>query len=59
MSVGVLRNSNKGLDISELILEQTEEMRQHLKQLDTASTRQAGAAGFCEFGLIIREKSPG
>ena len=40
MSVGVLRNSNKGLDISELILETTEELKQHLKQMDTASTRQ-------------------
>jgi len=43
MSVGVLRNSNKGLDISELILETTEELKQHLKQMDTASTRQMGA----------------
>lgn len=33
MSVAVLRNSNKGLDISELILETTEELYQHQRQL--------------------------
>ena len=40
MSVGVLRNSNRGFDISELILETAEELRLHLKQRgDTLSTR--------------------
>ncbi|KAL7074989.1 hypothetical protein ACQ4LE_005539 [Meloidogyne hapla] len=40
MSVGVLRNSNRGFDISELILETGEELRLHLKQRgDTLSTR--------------------
>nr|CAD2178707.1 unnamed protein product [Meloidogyne enterolobii] len=39
MSVGVLRNSNRGFDISELILETAEELRLHLKQRgDTLST---------------------